>query len=216
MVRQASKFAWPRAAAIVGVALLAGCGYAKRSDVDAQLAQLRQDMATADAATNAKADANARRIAEVEQALQQLRTDFNVRIDRLQGEYEGLIAFDVPVHFDYDQAMIREQDRQVLERFASVTKKYYPGSLITVEGFTDPAGSTAYNQRLGMERAESVKDYLVSQGMGETLLRTVSYGESKDRLIAPTATKDQPEAIANRRVTFVIDTRGSGMIISSR
>jgi outer membrane protein OmpA-like peptidoglycan-associated protein len=61
-----------------------------------------------------------------------------------------------------------------------------------------------------------VKDYLVSQGMGETLLRTVSYGESRDRLIAPTATKDQPEAVANRRVTFVIDTRGSGMVISSR
>ena len=215
MHRQASTEWLRRGTVLACVLMLAGCGYAKRKDVDAAMTQLRTDMTTADRAIEAKADANARRIQELENALTQLRNDFNVRIERLQGEFEGMIAFDVPVHFDFDMANIRDQDRQVLEKFATVAKKYYPGALITVEGFTDPAGSIAYNQKLGMDRADAVKSYLISQGVGETLVRSVSYGESKNRLIAPTAEKDEPEAISNRRVTFVIDGRGTGMAISN-
>jgi peptidoglycan-associated lipoprotein len=215
MHRQSTE--WLRRGTVLAcVLMLASCGYAKRKDVDAAMTQLRTDMTTADRAIDAKVDANARKIAELENALNQLRTDFNVRIERLQGEFEGMIAFDVPVHFDFDMSAIREQDRQILDRFATVAKKYYPGALITVEGFTDPAGSVAYNQKLGMDRADAVKSYLVTQGLGETLVRSVSYGETKNRLIAPTAERDEPDAITNRRVTFVIDGRGTGMIISNQ
>jgi peptidoglycan-associated lipoprotein len=105
----------------------------------------------------------------------------------------------------------------VLDKFAAVAQKFYGGSLITVEGFTDPAGSTAYNQQLGMKRAEAVKSYLIAQGLTETAVRTVSYGESRNRLIDPTATHDEPGALSNRRVTFVMDTRTMmGTTISSR
>lgn len=209
---------WPgRSVVLACVLLLAGCGYAKRKDVDAQLSQLRSEMQQADQAQVAQIEANSRRVGELERALESLRSDFNVRIERLQGEYEGMIAFDVPVHFDFDEAAVREPDRPVLDKFAAVAQKFYGGSLITVEGFTDPAGSTAYNQQLGMKRAEAVKSYLIAQGLTETAVRTVSYGESRNRLIDPTATHDEPGALSNRRVTFVMDTRTMmGTTISSR
>jgi peptidoglycan-associated lipoprotein len=46
----------------------------------------------------------------------------------------------------------------VLDRFATVVKEYYPGALVTVEGFADPAGGEIYNLRLGQRRAEAVRD----------------------------------------------------------
>jgi outer membrane protein OmpA-like peptidoglycan-associated protein len=218
MRRQASMSRWPgRGVVLACVLLLAGCGYAKRKDVDAQFSQLRAEMQQADQSQAAQIEANSRRIGELERALESLRSDFNVRIERLQGEFEGMIAFDVPVHFEFDDAMIRQQDQAVLDKFASVAQKYYGGSLITVEGFTDPAGSASYNQQLGMKRAESVKTYLISHGLTETAVRTVSYGETRNRLIDPNATHDEPGAAQNRRVTFVMDTRTmAGTTISSR
>jgi peptidoglycan-associated lipoprotein len=206
-----------RGLVVACVLLLAGCGYAKRKDVDAQLSQLRSEMQQADQSQVAQIEATTRRLGELERALESLRSDFNVRIDRLQGEYEGLVTFDMPVHFEFNESSVREQDRPVLDKFAAVAQKFYGGSLITVEGFTDPAGSTAYNAQLGRERAESVKSYLVSQGLSESAVRTVSYGETRNRLIDPEATHDEPGALSNRRVAFVMDTRTmTGATVSSR
>lgn len=217
-MRQASMSRWPgRSAVLACLLLLAGCGFAKRKDVDAQLTQLRTEMQQADQAQTAQIEANSRKIGELERSLETLRSDFNVRIERLQGEYDGMIAFDVPVHFEFDEADIREADRAVLDKFAAVAKKFYGGSLITVEGFTDPAGTASYNQQLGMRRAETVKSYLIGQGLTETAVRTVSYGESRNRLIDADATHDEPGAVSNRRVTFVMDTRTmTGTPVSSR
>ena len=50
-----------------------------------------------------------------------------------------------------------------------------------MEGFTDPAGSEAYNLRLGELRAEAVKDYLEAAGIPAERMRTVSYGEGSER-----------------------------------
>jgi peptidoglycan-associated lipoprotein len=74
----------------------------------------------------------------------------------------GMLKFNVPVHFDFASSELREADRPVLDRFAAVVKEYYPGAVVTVEGFTDPAGSAAYNQRLGQRRAVAVEEYLAT------------------------------------------------------
>lgn len=94
----------------------------------------------------------------------------------------------------------------VLDRFASVVKDYYPGALVTIEGFTDPAGSRAYNQRLGKKRAEAVKEYLASAGgFDATQIKAVSYGEALNRQVAPGAKGPGDEGVENRRVALVID-----------
>ena len=117
-----------------------------------------------------------------------------------------LLKFDVPVHFEFDRSDLREADRPVLDRFASVVKEYYPGAVITVEGFTDPAGGEAYNRQLGQRRAESVREYLTtSGGFNSETIRAVSYGEVRNRQVIPGAKGPGDEGMENRRVALVID-----------
>ena len=134
--------------------------------------------------------------------LQTLRTDFGAKIAMLE---DGM-HFMMPVNFDFNAATIREADTPVLARFAHVAQQYYPGSKITVEGFADPKGSTRYNLNLSTKRATAVRDYLVAQGLATDQLSTVGYGET--RLVTPKAWGDQPGAEMNRRVVFVIESKG--------
>lgn len=94
----------------------------------------------------------------------------------------------------------------MLERFATVVKQYYPGALVTVEGFTDPAGSVGYNQRLGQRRADAVKEYLATAGgFASDSLKAVSYGKAKQRQVVPWAHGPGQTGEENRRVALVID-----------
>jgi peptidoglycan-associated lipoprotein len=202
------------ASALLGVAVLASCGYAKRDDVNAQFETLRTEMASADqqldgriSQLDGRVNGIETRTAALERDLQSLRTDFNATVERM----EGMLAFNMPVNFEFDEADVRPDDQPVLQRFAEVVKGYYPNAIITVEGFTDPSGSRAYNERLGMERAEAVKAYLLSQGLTDAQVRVVSYGEEEDRLVRPDASGPGAEGQENRRVSLVIDYTDRGM-----
>ncbi|MGH7500852.1 MAG: OmpA family protein [Longimicrobiales bacterium] len=204
-----------RGGSVLMVAALVGCGYAKRDDVDAQMVQLRQDMETADQGVESRLDGKItaidgrvgtleERAAALERELQTMRTEFNASIQRL----EGMMAFNVPVHFGFDEAAVREQDTEVLRRFATVVKDYYPNAVVTVEGFADPAGSRGYNLDLGQRRAQAVKDLLLTEGLTDGSVKVVSYGEATDRQVVPGA--QGPEAgEQNRRVSLVIDYTGT-------
>ena len=141
--------------------------------------------------------------------LQSLRTD----LQALKSQFGAKIAmveqgmqFALPVNFDFDQSMVRDRDRVALGRFAQVAQRYYQGSLITVEGFADPAGGPQYNLELSRRRADAVKSYLVAQGIPDQLVKTVGYG--KTRLVVPGAWGDRNGAESNRRVVFVVESKG--------
>ncbi len=120
-----------------------------------------------------------------------------------------MIRFNVPVHFDFDKADIRDLDRQVLDRFASVVKQFYGQATVTVEGFADPAGSEAYNRRLGQRRADAVKRYLTTTGgLRADQVKAVSYGEAANRQVVPGARGPGMTGIENRRVALVVDYAG--------
>ena len=138
--------------------------------------------------------------------LQSMRTEFGAKIAVL----DSGIQFALPVNFDFDQAMVRNRDRAALGRLAQVIQRYYQGSLITVEGFADPAGSTQYNLDLSRRRAEGVKSYLVGQGIPQQLVKTEGYG--KTRLVVPGAWGDQRGAESNRRVVFVVESKGQVLV----
>ncbi|MGE3261667.1 MAG: OmpA family protein [Bacteriovoracia bacterium] len=78
-----------------------------------------------------------------------------------------------------------------------------PAKQITVEGHTDSVGSNATNKALSEKRAESVKKYLVSQGLSEEL-RVDTEGYGSDRPLTTNKTKEG--RATNRRVDIVIDT----------
>jgi peptidoglycan-associated lipoprotein len=198
--------------ALAGVAVLlglAGCARVKPDQFNSEVAKLREEMKAGDQqvatrldSTNRAVSDQARRIDALEQELEAFRSEYKVSIEKVQ----GMLKFNVPVHFDFASSELREPDRPVLDRFASVVKEYYPGALITVEGFTDPAGSLAYNQRLGQQRANVVKEYLgTSGGITGTNLKSVSYGEARNRQVVPGAKGPGDEGLENRRVALVVD-----------
>ncbi|HET7583562.1 MAG TPA: OmpA family protein [Gemmatimonadaceae bacterium] len=165
------------------------------STVNVAMTQEKQERMAADSALSA--DVNSLR-----RDLDSLRSEFGAKITALE---EGL-KFDMPVHFAFDDATLRDEDRPVLDRFAQIVQKYYPGSVITVEGFADPAGTNTYNKRLSERRAQAVSSYLGSAGLSNEL-RTVGYGET--RQVVPGAWGNDAGADQNRRVVFVIETSGS-------
>jgi outer membrane protein OmpA-like peptidoglycan-associated protein len=138
-------------------------------------------------------------LAALRNDLQALRAEFGAQISAVE---QGL-QFALPVHFGFDEATVREQDREALERFTAVVNRYYTGAVVTVEGFADPAGAVSYNRQLSQRRADAVRQHLTQLGI-QAQLRAVGYGET--RQVVPNAVKDQPGAELNRRVVFVIES----------
>ena len=110
------------------------------------------------------------------------------------------IKFDV--EFDFDKASIRSMYK---DRCAEVCQflKTYPNSIISVEGHTDSIGSEEYNMKLSLERAASVRQFLVDNFSADpNRITATGFGESK-----PIATNDTPEGRQlNRRVMGVVKT----------
>ena len=77
----------------------------------------------------------------------------------------------------------------------------YPGLTLQVEGYTDNVGSDEYNQTLSQQRADAVRDYLISQGVSAAVITATGYGMSNP--IADNSTTMQGRA-QNRRVQMVV------------
>jgi outer membrane protein OmpA-like peptidoglycan-associated protein len=186
--------------AVVAVASLSGCVTKKTfrremNDRENEVRTERSERVASDEAIRAE-------IAALRNDLDTMRTQFNARITAM----EDGIKFAMPVNFAFDDATVRPEDQAALDRFAQIVGKYYTGSMVTVEGFADPAGSPNYNLGLSRRRAESVRDYLTSKGLTADQLRTVGMGET--RQVVAGAERDEPGADLNRRVVFVIETKG--------
>jgi peptidoglycan-associated lipoprotein len=182
----------------VGLFSLSACATkgALRKGLEAQTAALESERSARTAAD----EAQRAELASLRTDLQGLRTEFGAKITEVS---QGL-QFAFPVHFAYNDANVRTEDSQALDRFANVVQKHYTGAKVTVEGFADPAGSQRYNLALSQRRADAVKSYVAGKGLDPSLIEAVGYG--KTRLVNRGATKDQPGAELNRRVVFVIET----------
>ena len=164
-----------------------------RTDFESEVAKIRDEMQTGDRQLGTRIDSIDSRIGALEQQLQAFRSEYDVSIEQMK----GAMKFNVPVHFDFGSADLREADRPVLDRFAGVVKEHYPNATITVEGFADPAGSTRFNQQLGQRRAEAVTSYLSTNGaLDATYLKAVSYGEARNRQVVHRAVSDGRSAAA--------------------
>lgn len=98
-----------------------------------------------------------------------------VRLENVGGYEYGTWS---PVHFDYDSAAIRADDRHTLEEIAAWMKQN-PGKKIMIAGNCDERGTTEYNLALGQRRASSARAYLVRLGAPAKDIGTISYGEER-------------------------------------
>jgi outer membrane protein OmpA-like peptidoglycan-associated protein len=102
------------------------------------------------------------------------------------------------VNFDVDSDVIRDESKPTLDKIVAILQSERAMQLI-IEGHTDSEGETQHNQILSQKRAESVKAYLVTEGISSSRLSTEGYGESKP--VAPNTTATG--RAQNRRVELV-------------
>jgi OOP family OmpA-OmpF porin len=105
------------------------------------------------------------------------------------------------VNFDFDKDGIRPDAAVILDEAARILTETHDGARVRIEGHADATGPEAYNQGLSERRANSVRAYLVSDGVEASTLTTVGYGESR-----PIASNDTREGRAlNRRVELQVE-----------
>ncbi len=113
-----------------------------------------------------------------------------------------------PIYFDYDKSEIRGDAKQILDSKLPLLKAN-TSMKIRIEGNADSRGTNEYNMALGLRRANAARRYLVSQGIEESRIEVVSYGE--ERPVDQGTTEDA--YAKNRRDDFVITVGGDNMSI---
>jgi len=109
------------------------------------------------------------------------------------------------VLFDFDKAVLKPDGKSKLDDLAAKVKGINLEVVIAI-GHSDSIGADAYNQKLSVRRAESVKAYLVSKGVEPNRIYTEGKGEKQP--VASNKTKDGRQK--NRRVEIeIIGTRGN-------
>jgi outer membrane protein OmpA-like peptidoglycan-associated protein len=119
-------------------------------------------------------------------------------------ETEIRIELSSDILFDFDRAELRPQAVPHLEKVATILRSY-PNSSSTIEGHTDNKGTRQYNQKLSVRRADSVKNWLLAQGVASPM---TTRGSAETKPVAPNSLpdgKDNPEGRQkNRRVEIII------------
>jgi outer membrane protein OmpA-like peptidoglycan-associated protein len=111
----------------------------------------------------------------------------------------GKIEIKQKVYFETGKATIRSISFELLNQVA-IAIKSNPAMSVLVEGHTDSVGSNTFNMGLSQRRADSVREYLLGQGVEGERLTAIGFGEEKP--IDSNQTKDGREK--NRRVEFTI------------
>ena len=100
--------------------------------------------------------------------------------------------------FDLDKASLKPESKKSLQEIVKLMQNY-PGLKIEIQGHTDNQGSVDYNKDLSQSRAQTVKTYLITNGIDDSRLASKGYGFSQ-----PVASNDTQEGRAkNRRVELV-------------
>jgi peptidoglycan-associated lipoprotein len=123
-------------------------------------------------------------------------------VDPEQRAIQELRAAGMIIYFDYDRAEIKPEFVPVVTAHA----KYLNGNnarKARLEGHSDERGSREYNIGLGERRAQAVRRALLLQGVAESQITTVSYGEERPAVQGG----DEAAYSRNRRVEMVYGAR---------
>ena len=102
------------------------------------------------------------------------------------------------VHFDLDSSDLSDEAKTTLSANGAYLLKHMDMS-VSVEGHCDERGTVQYNLALGERRATAAKDFLVSYGVGESRISTISYGKEQPANLG----HDDAAWAENRRAHFV-------------
>jgi outer membrane protein OmpA-like peptidoglycan-associated protein len=176
-----------------------------RAQADAARAEADAARVAAEAKSKTEAAAAAAQSEQEKAALRaQLREQLNVVLDTRETA-RGLIVNLSDVLFDTGRAELKPGAREKLSRISGILA-LHPGLRLEVEGHTDNVGSDDSNQRLSERRGESVRAYLVQQGIASTAVGTIGLGETKPVATNGTVAGRQQ----NRRVELIVSGESIG------
>ncbi len=199
----------------------------QKEQAQSDAAKAQSDMAASQAAsaaavTAAQADAEQSRLAalQAQQNAQQAENDKAAMRTRLSDQLNsilqtrdsarGLIVSMSDVLFDTAQYSLKPGAREKLAKVAGILLAY-PGLNIEVGGYTDNVGGDEMNQTLSENRADSVRDYLVQQGVATNSVSAKGFGNT-----LPVASNDNSAGRQqNRRVELVVSGEAIGSPVNA-
>jgi outer membrane protein OmpA-like peptidoglycan-associated protein len=175
----------------------------QQSEQDRQAAVQQQQALSqqADQARLQAQQADQARLQAIQQAeaqRQRLLTQLN-SVLQTRDSARGLIVSMSDVLFDFNQATLKPGAKLRLAKVSGIILAY-PDLKLEIDGFTDNKGTPEYNIGLSEKRAKTVRDFLVTQGVGPDTVNTRGYGESNPVATNATASGRQQ----NRRVELVV------------
>lgn len=81
------------------------------------------------------------------------------------------------VYFDFDSSKLTPNAKQFIDNVLLPDLQNNPDAKAQINGYCDERGSFAYNKKLGLRRANAVKNRFVQKGIDPRRLKTFSYGE---------------------------------------
>jgi len=200
-------------------------GDAARAQADAARAQSDSDRARSDLANSqaasavalsaAQADADKSRLAAQQSEADKvaMRTRLSEQLNKIlktRDSARGLIVSMSDVLFDTGKYSLKPGAREKLAKVAGILVSY-PGLNIEVGGYTDNVGGDAMNQTLSENRASSVRNYLVDQGVATNSVTSKGFGNT-----LPVATNDNSAGRQqNRRVELLVSGEAIGSPVNA-
>jgi outer membrane protein OmpA-like peptidoglycan-associated protein len=119
----------------------------------------------------------------------------NIKLSPIIGGGSRLLIF-----FDFNKTTLQDESYPDLERLVEFLNENSDVK-IRVEGHTDDVGEESYNQKLSEDRAGTVKNYLIKQGIDGKRIKAAGFGETKPLILEQT----EEARSQNRRVEFYIE-----------
>jgi outer membrane protein OmpA-like peptidoglycan-associated protein len=191
----------------------------QRAQADAQRAQADAQRAQAEAAA-AEAEARAQKARQEQQAAEQSAQQAAQQTEQMRERLKqqlgqvlqttetarGLIVNMSDVLFDFNKYTLKPDAQVKLAKVSGILLAY-PNLKLQVEGYTDNIGSDEYNQKLSEQRANAVRDFLISQSVPEANISATGYGKANP--IADNSTN--AGRAQNRRVQMVVSGASIGV-----
>lgn len=175
------------AGAAIGAGIGALLGQGKGAAIGAAIG------ATVGATTGAIIGKNMDKAAEEAAAVEGAKVE---TVEDANGLKAVKVTFDSGILFEFNKSTLNSTSKKALTKFAKILKEN-PTMDIVVYGHTDNVGSLEANQKVSLERAEAVADFLVSKGAASSQMKTVE-GKNYSEPVANNDTK--AGRAANRRV----------------
>ncbi len=105
------------------------------------------------------------------------------------------------IYFDFDSSVLTEDSSRVLWEFLRDAEKVNGKYIVNIVGHADRVGTRRYNEKLSKRRTDTIKHYLMKNGIPENIIKIKWQGEIDPQVITSNNYKEE----LNRRVTITIE-----------